>query len=228
MHAALQEFSKRKMTQDVKVLTVIGVLTIAILFGAVFFLSKSDKPPQKSPPVDINLLTKNAKHTILNNGAKVTITEFADFQCPACAIAYPSIKQILKDYGNRINYAYRFFPLPQHKNALIAIYAAESASEQGKFWEMHDILFEKQSEWGESTNPSEFFIKYASELQLDINKFSQSMSKNNFNDIIKTDTNDAISLGVSSTPTIYVNNVKFDLNPSYQNLMNEIDKELKL
>lgn len=223
-----QEVSKRKMTQEVKVLIGISVATVAILLGAVFFLSQGDTPPQKSAPVDINLLTKNAKHTILNDGAKVTITEFADFQCPACALAYPSIKQILKDYGSQINYVYRFFPLPQHKNALIAIYAAESASEQGKFWEMHDILFEKQSEWGESINPSEFFIKYANELQLDTNKFTQSMAKNNFNDIIKIDTDDAISLGVNSTPTIYINNVKFDLNPSVQNLKNEIDRELKL
>src|SRR5581483_190972 len=104
---------------------------------------------------DSTVLTRNANHKITSTNTKVTIIEFADFQCPACGQAHPALKQILEEYKGKVTFIYRHFPLPQHQNAILAAKASEAAGEQGKFWEMHDMLYEKQNEWSESNNAEE-------------------------------------------------------------------------
>ena len=87
-------------------------------------------------------------HTRGKVGAPVTIVEFSDFQCPYCGQVYPVVKQILKDYGDKVVFAYKYFPLVSiHPRAEKSAEAAACASDQGKFWEMHDALFEHQSDW---------------------------------------------------------------------------------
>lgn len=192
------------MTQEVKVLIWISVLTLLILSGAVYFLGKSSlNAASENNTGDIKLLVKSDSHKIATESAKITIVEFGDYQCPACGMAYPVVKQVLKDYPGKINFVFRNFPLPQHNNGFIAAEAVEASGEQGKYWEMHDKLYQNQNEWAENNNPLEVFLKYAGELNLDEAGFKSSILSNKYQQIITNDKNDGISLGVDSTPTFY-------------------------
>ena len=82
-----------------------------------------------------------------NRSAPVVLVEYSDFQCPACAASAPLVKQLTEEFGNKIAFVYRHFPLPQHKNAYPAAQAAEAAGKQGKFWEMADLIFANQTKW---------------------------------------------------------------------------------
>lgn len=140
-----------------------------------------------------------------SSNATVTLVEFADFQCPACGAYAPLIKDIASKYGSKVQIIFRHFPLLQiHPNALVAAYAAEAAGAQGKFWEMYDILFEKQSEWSQSV-ADEFFITYAKNLGLDIPRFLKDMDSMEVDNFVKADLALANRLALSGTPTFFLN-----------------------
>lgn len=208
------------MSQEAKIIISTILVTLFIMAGGIFFFSKSEK---NIPPT--NVLAQNAKHTITSKDAKITIVEFADFQCPACAAAHPAIKQILAEYKGQINFSYRHFPLPQHANAIPAAQAAEAAAAQGKFWEMYDLLYQNQNEWSESNNSTEFFIRYAKKINLDTNIFSKEITNNTYSDVIQKDKDDGVTIGVNSTPTIFINGKKIQSFPSYTVLKEAIERE---
>ncbi|MCL5784910.1 MAG: DsbA family protein [Patescibacteria group bacterium] len=218
------------MTQEVKILLGIGVATLVIVLGAVFFLMK----PSASPNNNLNKVNSNVlgaltsadSYKISSDSAKVTVVEFSDFQCPACKAAEPVVKQVLDNEKGKINFVYRYFSLPQHKNGLKAAMAAEAAGEQGKFWEMHDLLFNKQDEWAESDNPEDLFAGYTKDLNLDVNKFKQDYESNKYADKIKKDQQDGLTLGVDATPTFFINDEKMSGVPTYTDFTAKIDAQL--
>jgi protein-disulfide isomerase len=195
------------MSQEAKVIIGISVATIIILIGAVFFISGSQK--QEEQPVqkvtNAKQLLGDQKRVVKATNAKVTIVEFGDFQCPACGAAHPTVKQILKDYEGKVTFVWRHFPLPMHKNAMLAAIASEAAGEQGKFWEMHAMLFENQKEWEESNDAKKIFVSYAEQLGLDTQKFSDALDKKFNAERIQSDADAGIALGVNSTPTFFIN-----------------------
>jgi protein-disulfide isomerase len=161
------------MTQEAKVLLGIGIATIIILVGGVFYLNGTNPQVTSTGTIEKKVLVAG-KNTTGSKAAKVTVVEFADFQCPACGAFHPEMKKILADYNGKIYFVYRHFPLPMHKNARAAAQTAEAAAAQGKFWPMYDQLFEKQSEWSEVENPTDLFASYAKNLKLDEEKFKKS------------------------------------------------------
>lgn len=211
------------MNNEIKAILGIGIVTVLVLVGAVTLLSKPSQPTSNTK-LDNKLLVKEDSNKIATDSAKVTIVEFADFQCPACAAVHPAVKQILNDYKGKVNFVFRHFPLPQHKNALIAASAAEAAGEQGKFWEMENLLFENQDKWSESDKAKEIFLTYAKELGLDKDKFKSAIEGNKFTSKITGDKDDGQALGVNSTPTFFINGQKFSESASYANLKNKIDE----
>lgn len=217
------------MTQETKVLSIIGVASVAIVVGGVIFLSGGSKqaPAQvQGVKADATLLTRDDSYRIATDSAKVTVVEFADFQCPACGIVYPTVKRIEDEYKGRVNFVFRHFPLPQHKNGMVASLAAEAAGEQSKFWEMYARLFENQDKWSESTSVMDNFTEYAGELGLDRDKFRQSVENKKFADKIKRDQDDGFALGVNSTPTFFINGEKFPGALGYDEFKSKIDSEL--
>lgn len=164
-------------------------------------------------------------HVFGNSVSTITLVEYSDFQCPACRAAEPFVKDLQKDYGNRIRLVYRHFPLPQHQNAKAGAYAAEAASVQGKFWEMHDMLFDNQDAWAELPDPSAEFIKYATTLGLNIEQFKKDSAASAIKDRVARDLNAGTAIGINSTPTFYLNNYQLDL-PSFSALRTAIDQEL--
>jgi protein-disulfide isomerase len=140
--------------------------------------------------------------------AKVTIVEFSDFQCPFCArFATQTLPQIEEKYikTGKVKLVYRDFPLNFHQYAQKAAEAAECADEQGKFWEYHDILFQKQFEWSSAGESK--FKEYAQQLGLNTQKFNQCLDSGKYANEVQKDYNDGLKYGVSGTPTFFINGI---------------------
>ena len=218
------------MTQEVKILIGIGVITLGVLIGAVFFLSSASPEAQVTPEdakANQEILIRENSQRIGSDSAKIVLVEFADFQCPACGAAHPTVKQVLSEYPEDVLFVYRNFPLPMHKNAKLAAYAAEAAGKQGMFWDMHSLLFENQADWSESNEPMTIFTDYANLLGLDSDQFAQDVKSEEIAEKITDDMADGAMLGVNSTPTFFLNGVQaFQGVPSYETLKQAIENEL--
>ena len=138
-------------------------------------------------------------------GAKVTIVEFADYECPYCKQMSPVVNNLLVQYKGSVNFVYRNFPLPQHQYAVLAAEAAEIAGDSGKFWQMHDLLFLNQDAWVNSSLPQDLFATYAEQAGLDKTQFASDLAANKDKDRVQQGFDDAVLLGVNSTPTFFVN-----------------------
>src|SRR3989344_462703 len=140
--------------------------------------------------------------------APITLVEYGDFQCPACGAYYPVLLQLEKEFPDRLRVVWRQFPLTTiHVNAWDAAVAAEAAGKQGKFWEMHDVLFENQKEWTGTGK----FEAYAEKIGLDVNKWKADLTDKGIEDKIRADQNSGIDLEVTGTPTFFVNGKKINL-----------------
>src|ERR1041384_587969 len=138
--------------------------------------------------------------------APLTLEEFGDYQCPPCGNFYPEVEKIRTDYGDKLHFIFRQFPLTRaHQNALVAAHAAEAAGQQGKFWEMHDRLFRNQKSWANDANARAVFEAYAAALGLDVERFRRDMNSAEVDARIVADHERAQSLGVTSTPTFFLN-----------------------
>jgi protein-disulfide isomerase len=138
--------------------------------------------------------------------AKVTIIEYADFQCPGCAALFPAIQQVEAEFGDDIAVVFRHFPLVSiHPNSMASHRAAEAAGLQGKFFEMHDLLFGRSLEWSSASNAGAIFESYALELSLDIEKFKSDVASETVFKAISFDQDSGNQLNISATPTLLLN-----------------------
>ena len=188
---------------------MVVIVIVVVALGIILSKSGVSNSPTTTQNGDPKLISDNAVNIIGTKGAKVTITEFGDFECPACGEAEPVVKQILTKYKDNSNFAFVFrnFPLTSiHPNAMISAEAAEAAGAQGKYWQMHDLLYAKQSEWATSASPMDVFVKYAQQIGLDINKFQSEVQQNKYQSVIQTDVTDGNALSINATPTFYINN----------------------
>lgn len=146
--------------------------------------------------------------------AAVTIIEYSDFQCPACALYYPIVEKLLSESTTTVRFVYRHFPLYPlpHKNAFLASQASEAAGIQGKFWEMYQLLFENQHAWESLPNPQSVFEGYAERIGLNSEAFKRDMASDAVKKRVQADRDEAITLGINSTPTFFVNG-KAIINP---------------
>lgn len=164
-----------------------------------------------------------------NPDAKVTLVEYLDFECEACGAYYPIIKQLGQEFPNDLRIVTRYFPLPGHKNSMTAAIAVEAASKQGKYWEMHDILFENQEKWGNKQMPTpQVFEAYAQQIGLDMEKFKADVADPATKARVQRDFDASEKLGNSSTPSLFVQGKKIQnprgLDPFKQLIQAEIDK----
>jgi protein-disulfide isomerase len=132
--------------------------------------------------------------------APVTIIEFTDFQCPACASTQPLLEELVKEYGDKVRLVVRDFPLTQHANALKAAEAAEAAREQGKYWEFIALLFQNQS-----ALEVEKLKEYATRLGLDRKRFDDALATGKYSEKVRRDLSDGTRIGISSTPSVFIN-----------------------
>lgn len=202
-------------------------IAVVIIAGAVLLFFKGNAPAHV-PLADAGLLVRDDSDMTGSKTAKVTLVEFGDYQCPFCGTLNPSIEKILADYKDNkdFNFVYRNFPLSQHQHAKLAAEAAEAAGSQGKFWEMHNKIFDNQNAWTGNSQPLDIFAGYAQDLGLDVNKFRDDVQNNRFQDKINADLDDGNALGVNSTPTLYLNAEQTGAT-DYDSLKKAIDEALK-
>jgi len=202
---------------------ITGVIVISV-FGLVKLTDSSSTSVLSSEVQNIAPLSKEDV-LIGNKNSKVVLTEYSDFQCPGCRNAHPLVKQLLSEYGEKIAFNYRFFPLPQHLNGEISAQAGYAAYLQGKFAEMSDLLFENQTTWEKQQDPKEIFVSYAQKLSLDIVKFKTDMEADSTQKLVRASGNSASASGINSTPTFFLNGKNIQLQ-NYNQLKTLIDEEL--
>ncbi|HMF55544.1 MAG TPA: thioredoxin domain-containing protein [Pyrinomonadaceae bacterium] len=185
---------------------IIGAVLI-IAAGSVYWLvRKSKQNGLANTNVNAQSNTASDAHVRGNASAPVTVEEFGDFQCPPCGRMYPELKKIEQEFGEKIKVVFHNFPIvSQHKFAMIAAEAAEAAGFQGKYWEMHDKLYENQQAWATSDDPGPAFIGYAREIGLDLERFTRDMNGPEAKRRVESDMRDGETRGVQATPTFLVN-----------------------
>lgn len=161
--------------------------------------------------------------------ATVMVEEFADFQCPTCATVHSIMKNVQAAYGSRIKFIYRHYPLVQiHKNAYDASVAAEAAGMQGKFWDMQNLLFSNQKTWSDASDARMIFESYAEKLGIDVEKYKADVVGMGAKNRVDADLQRGRALGISSTPTIYINGASVPFpQMSIEGLKQIIDAELQ-
>ncbi len=193
----------KNIPTEYKVLVAIGL--IVIIGGFLLFKYGSNEPVSEA------LVDRPSAYTKGGQNAKVILTEFGDFQCPACATAQSTLTRLTSEYGADLKLVFRHFPLMGHPLAQVSAEAAEAAGAQGRFWEMHDALYKNQSEWGNTSKSlseseaTELFKKYGRDMGLDETKFSQDMAQNAYRTNITSDMDSGGRSGVNATPTFFIN-----------------------
>ena len=153
-----------------------------------------------TPPVD------ERDHALGRPGAPVTLVEYGDYECPDCGRAYPIVKTVQRRLGPRLRFVFRNFPLREsHPHAQRAAEAAEAAGAQGKFWEMHDRLFERQFALDDHA-----LMEYAADLGLDAERFRADLRDGTYRARVRDDFRSGVLSGVNGTPTFFVNGVRHD------------------
>jgi protein-disulfide isomerase len=153
--------------------------------------------------------------------AKITIVEWADFQCPFCVRVNPTLEKIADEYGDKVRFSFKHLPLSMHAKARAAHQASEAAHRQGKFWEMHDKIFAKPKDLSPET-----YLRYAGEIGLDIDKYKSDMSSSSVRKAVDADLAMARELGVSGTPSFFVNGRFLSGAQPYGSFARVIDEEL--
>lgn len=217
------------MKIETKVLGIILIITLVLLFGGIFFLSRNQPSTGTVEGESIVQIDYNKGQKIGSDSAKIKVVEFSDFECPACLSAEPNVKKLRSDYSEQeVQLIYRHFPLTQHIHSRQVATLAEAAGQQGKFWEMHDKLFETQTQWTilSKDDATAFFLSLAKNLGLDENKIKQDLEENAYKLKIEDDIAEGQRLGVNSTPTFFVNGRKLNLKV-FDDLNTVVAQELK-
>lgn len=186
------------------------VVVILVLIGVFAFTgSKSDNPGSKNAQL--------TNHVEGQGKSGVKLVEYGDFECPVCGIYYPVLKQVEQQYEQQVYFQFRNFPLTSiHPNAFAGARAAEAAALQGKFWEMHDKLYENQdpngkSGWVVSNDPlGQYFVTFAQQIGLNVEQFKSDFGSDKVNATVNADLSEANKLGLSGTPTFFLDGKQLD------------------
>jgi protein-disulfide isomerase len=184
-------------------IAIIAVAAVALLLNR----TAGDEPSDVTADAGAAQLVRENSHR-LNDvpDARVTLVEFLDFECEACRAAQPIVEELRTEYGDRVQFVVRYFPLSAHYNSERAARAVESAAQQAKFEQMYQKMFDTQSEWGEKRTPADdVFRGFATELGLDMTKFDAAYNDPATAQRVRVDLDDGKALGVRGTPTFFIN-----------------------
>jgi protein-disulfide isomerase len=218
---------------------VIGVVCLLGLGGLVAFTKQGETNVDN---VDAATIIQSSNGSIGDrttgkSDAKVIVFEYADYQCPGCGAAFSTTKTIQDTYKDKVAFVFRNFPLTSiHPNALAAASVAEAAGQQGKFWEMHDLLFTQRSAWVNlsADQRGSVFVGYAQQLGLDTAKFTSDQSSKLVSEKINFDRALGSKVGVNSTPSFFIGSTKIDatttdevINGKADSFMSKLDDALR-
>jgi protein-disulfide isomerase len=199
---------------------IIILVVLGVVVGSVVYMTRPKpttdpaanpragvSPAQSSTPAPVKTGVPGADppHTIGPANAPVKLEEFGDFECPPCGMFHPILKQMKEEFGDRLQVTFREYPLANHQHAVPAASAAEAAGLQGKFWEMHALIFEHQNEWKTQFDVKSVFEGYAKQIGIDVERFKRDVTSDRVEQRIFLDGKRARSMGVNSTPTVFLN-----------------------
>lgn len=201
-----------KMSKSTTNSFLIGFAAIIIVLLGYYAFNTGSVTPSGDGTVAVSVSLDD--HIRGNKDAVVTLVEFGDFQCPACGAYEPLLRKVVADNVQDVRFVFRHFPLTAiHQNALLASKYAEAASVQGKFWEMHDALYDKQQDWSASLGAKALFEEYAKSLGLDVAKLSSDAASKEIESKILAQYREGVKLEVQGTPTFFINGKKLESNP---------------
>ena len=189
-------------------LSLIIVAVVAVVVAGFFLFSRNDTTaaPQSAD-------------------GKVTVVEYLDLECPSCRAAYPGVERLKTEYGDRVTFDVRHFPIPSHRNAELAAVAVEAAGAQGKRDDMFRLMFDSQQEWGgQQTSQRAVFSGFAQQLGLDGAAFEKALDDQVLRDRVLAQRTEGSKAGVTGTPTFFINGTKFTGAPTYDGLKAAIEK----
>ncbi len=218
------------MTKDPKTIiipVVIVVVIVAVLALAVYFSTDSDDDSSTTNGLSYdNALADGVTEEDWQKGAddpRVTIVDFSDFQCPACGFTHSDVlDKLVQEYPDDIRIVFRHYPISSHELAQKAAEVAEAAGVQGKFWEMIDKVFEKQKEFSSEDQ----LYEWAKELELDVGKIKSEVKSSEWADEVEADRDSGKRSGLTATPTLYINGVKYEGKLKYEDIKEEVVKHL--
>lgn len=215
------------MSKAVKPLVII-VLAVAVAGGAAVYFSRRPGETTKAP--------ENSAAPLKNSGgghfrgpenAKITLVEFGDYQCPSCKAYHPVVLEILSRYPQQVRLEFHHYPLVSiHGNSMAASLAVEAAGEQGRYWEMNDLVFEHQDEWSKSPNPEPDFLALAGMTGLNQNAFMQAMRSPQLQDRVLQDVVRAREANVEAVPTFFIDGQKINVPLSISAFVDVIEQHL--
>lgn len=215
------------MNSNVRVAIISGgVIVIAVVAFILVAIAQNQQPGPVAAPTPAPALSEDS-HILQDAGEDaVTVVEFLDFECEACGAFYPVVEGLRAAYAGEVTFGIRYFPLPSHYNSRNAAVAVEAAAQQGQLEAMYSRLFQTQSEWGEAQESrATLFRQFAEEIGLDMADYDAAIADPATLQRVKSDYDEGVSLGVSSTPTFFVNDQMVQMD-SFDDLQNAIEAEL--
>ncbi len=201
--------AKKKKKNYLPLTIIVAVLIAAVIAGVILFQTRRTAPglqvasttqPGAQPP-----------HVRGDPKAPVTLEEFGDFECVPCFILWPALRNLEKDYGEQLAVIFRQNPMPQHAHAVEGARAAEAAGLQGKFWEMHDVLYLQRGKWTKAIDPRGEFSEFARQMEIDVERFNRDFSGEEITKRLREDHERAAALGLDRTPVIFINGKRAQL-----------------
>jgi protein-disulfide isomerase len=202
----------------------LGVIVVIILiFVGVFVVTNNNKSNGNKS----SSTTAPTQHVEGQGKANVTLVEYGDYECPFCGQYYPIVKQVEQEFDQQIHFQFRNFPLVSiHQNAFAGARAAEAAAMQNKFWEMHDLLYQTQTQWSQSSSPTTYFNQYAQQLGLNVTQFKTDYDSDKVNNLINADMAAGNKLSINGTPTFYLDGKQVQVGQSVQAFEQIINAEI--
>jgi len=210
------------------------IIVIVIVLGGIFFITNS-----KTSSSSTSSSTSTPSNNIEGQGKDgITLVEYGDFQCPYCGEYYAAVKDVQAEYNTEMTFQFVNFPLISiHQNAFAGARAAEAAALQGKFWQMHDLLYEENQEyydtnetantWVGASDPESYFDQYAAQLGLNVNEFEADYASSQVNNIVNADMAKGNKLGVDATPTFYLDGKQIQVGDSVSSFEQLINAAIK-
>lgn len=216
-HSAENSFGTERKRKAKRVAAWSGLLLglVFLVFGLIYF---ADKPDPETATQGLHPVPASGR-AVGNPDARISLVEYSDYQCRRCAYYHLIVTELVEEVGDEFRLIFRHYPLRNHAHALAAAIAAESAGRQGKFWEMHDLLFSHQEQWAakEQTEALEIFSQYAASLSLDVFQFHRDFLSQEIIEKVNNDYQEGRRAGVRSTPTFFLNGQKIiNKPPTYE------------
>jgi protein-disulfide isomerase len=216
----------RGMPKAMKPVIVI-ILAVAVAAGAAVYMSRQPEQPAETNAAPLKADIKGGGHFRGPENAQLTLVEFGDYQCPSCAAYHPFVKEILNRYPKQLRLEFHHFPLISiHPNSFAASKAVEAAGEQGHYWEMHDAVFEYQTQWADKPDPKPIFAAIANRIGINGTILVQTMESDAIRQRILQDVERGDKAKIQAVPTFFINGQEVHIKLGMEDFVQVIEANL--